>query len=87
MCHHWIEDGLQTRSMLHVPDWSTSLAVGSQAYVETVKEKLGVKARNRKIEEIDDRYSVREKSEAYDAYFDTKNHQLSVDNVYYLRDS
>jgi len=36
---------------------------------------------------IGGRYSVRKESEVYDAYFDAKNHQLSVDNVCFLRDS
>lgn len=87
MHHRWIEDAIKTRSIMRDPDWSTSLAVGSQWYVEAVKESLGIKARNRRIESIGDRYSIREESEVYDVHFDTKNYQLSADNGYYLKDS
>jgi len=55
--------------------------------VGAVKESLGIKAHNRKIESIGDRYSIREESEVYDVYFDTRNYQLSADKGYYLKDS
>ena len=85
--YRWIVDALQTRSIMCDPDLSTSLVVGSQLYVEGVKDCPGIKARNRKIESIGDRYSIREESEVYDAHLDTKNYQLSADNGYYLKDS
>jgi len=45
--------------------WSEAIAVGSLAFVDTVKNDLGVKARHRDMIEADGSYALREPSEAY----------------------
>ena len=45
--------------------WSEALAVGSLAFVERVKNDLGVKAAHREVLEADGTFALREPSEAY----------------------
>ena len=56
---------------------SESLAVGSQVYVQGVKEALGVSAKARQIEVQEGLYRVREPRESYTRDFDAKNGGLS----------
>ena len=46
----WVEAEFKKDSAVRKPLWAESLAVGSQAYVQSVKEALGVSAKARQIE-------------------------------------
>ena len=45
--------------------WSESIAVGSLAFVEKIKSKLGATGRHREFELLGEAYALREESEAY----------------------
>jgi putative transposase len=62
----WIEQALQDDGTLRDDRWSEAIAVGSLAFVESVKSELGSKAIHRAVERIDGAYALREESEAYD---------------------
>ena len=61
--------------------WSEAIAVGSLAFVETVKNDLGVKARHRDVIEADGSYALREPSEAYAGKFTGKIEALRTQNT------
>jgi len=73
----WVEAELKKDSAVRKPLWSESLAVGSQVYVQGVKEALGVSAKARQIEAQEGLYRVREPRASYTCDFDTKNNRLS----------
>ena len=50
--------------------WSEAIAVGSLAFVETVKNDLGVKAAHREVLEADGTYALREPSGSLYSQFD-----------------
>ncbi|MDB9952425.1 transposase [Porticoccaceae bacterium] len=73
----WVEAELKKDSMVRKQLWSESLAVGSQAYVQGVKEALGVSAKPRQIEAHEGLYRVKEPIASYTYDFDAKNSRLS----------
>jgi len=60
--------------------WTESIAVGSENFVLTVKEQLGIRARSRNIHQDTENYQLRESKKAYSALFDPKNDGLSLKN-------
>ena len=63
-------------------DWSESVAVGSKDFVTTIKEKLGLRAKGRKILENDGGFQLREKMESYIANSDSKNDNIGGQNTF-----
>ena len=61
--------------------WSEAVAVGSLAFVERVKNDLGVKAVHREVLQADGTYALREPAEAYAGNFTDKNKALSSENT------
>ena len=61
--------------------WSEAIAVGSLAFIETVKNDLGVKARHRDVIEADGSYALRKPSDAYAGKFTGKNDALRLENT------
>jgi hypothetical protein len=51
--------------MFKMMRWSEAIAVGSLAFVERVKNDLGIKAMHRQFEPLREAYVLRERSEPY----------------------
>jgi putative transposase len=77
----WIETALEGAPAVRDDRWSEAIAVGSLAFVETVKNDLGVKARHRDVIEVDETYALREPSEAYAGKFTGKIEALRPQNT------
>jgi hypothetical protein len=60
-----------------------SIAVGSKSFVEGVKEKLGIRAKGRKVAGLRDLYHLREAQVAYNSNFAPENGVLSPNNTYF----
>ena len=56
----WIEASFLTGASERQGDWSQSIAVGSQSFIEKVNNRLGFKAKGRTITGNDDHYQLRE---------------------------
>ena len=67
--------------------WSEALAVGSLAFVERVKNDLGVKAAHREVLAADGTYALREPSEAYTRNLTSENEALSSENMFTWNES
>nr|WP_240910043.1 transposase [Desulfopila sp. IMCC35008] len=62
--------------------WSESVAVGSKAFVATIKEKLGLRAKGRKVVEKDGKYQLREEAGVYTANIEAKKGSIGDENGY-----
>ena len=65
----WVAQALIDHTARREPCWSEAVAVGSRAFVETVKENLGDIARYRALEQTQDSWVLREPQSAYWADF------------------
>ncbi len=63
--------------------WTESIAVGSKGFIETIKEKLGILAKGRKILENDGGFHLREELGTYNTNSDTKQDNIWFQNAYY----
>ena len=80
---NWVEDSLRVDKQLRESKWSQSVAVGSKAFVEKIKNELGMRAVHRKTNKVDESFELREKQVPYSANFSPKNVQLSKENSYF----
>jgi len=81
----WVKDALRVNSNQRENLWTESIAVGNKSFVEKVKERLGYKARGRRItvSESGPGAELRESVAAYKAGFDVKNGDLGQNNSYF----
>lgn len=84
-CSHrgWAEEYCGSLQNGRRDDWTGSVAVGSQAYVEKVKALLGSRARGRKIIEGGEGYQVREEPEAYIPFSSGEKENIGPENAYF----
>ncbi len=64
--------------------WSEAIAVGSLAFVERIKNDLGVKAVHREVVQLDGTYALREPSVTYGGEFAGENDGLRVEKHDFL---
>jgi putative transposase len=77
----WVEQALENGRAPRDDRWSDAIAVGSLAFVKTVKDDLGIKAMHREVLEADGTYALREPSEAYTRNLTGENKALSSENT------
>jgi len=77
----WVEQALENGGAPRDDRWSEAIAVGSLAFVERVKNDLGIKAIHREVLETDGTYALREPSEAYTRNLTGENDALSSENT------
>jgi putative transposase len=77
----WIEQALENGLTIRDDRWSEAVAVGSLAFIETVKDDLGVKAKHRDVIEADGSYALREPREAYAARIGQPTDALRFENT------
>lgn len=77
----WVEAALTEGAMARDDRWSESIAVGSESFVNRVKNNLGVKARFRQVAEGNEAYTLREPRQSYRGHFDRENEALSANNT------
>jgi len=72
----WVAHALAGSAKRREPCWTESVAVGSRAFVETVKETLGDLARHRELEGAGEAWALREPRCAYFADLPTQTGRL-----------
>ena len=60
--------------------WSEAVAVGNQGFLDGVKEKLGIKVKERKIEEAEGKFCLKEPGSSYQGFFRVENGALRGEN-------
>ena len=83
----WVYDALMDGGNKRESLWTESIAVGSEQFVERVKERLCIKAKGRKIVEKENVFHLREHAIPYMANFGTKNYDIGGENSYFFNDS
>ncbi len=83
----WVEEILKAKNYVRESKWSQSIAVGSKRFVEGIKEKLGIRAKGRKVEGSRGLYHLREAHAAYNSNFTPENGFLSARNTYFWKDN
>ena len=76
----WVEEALHDGGTIRQPEWTESIAVGSEGFVNGVLEKLERRVPGRKIRSGVDHYELREPVGAYSALFTPENGLLRVEN-------
>jgi len=82
-CRNWIDDAIGSQNCNRESKWTESIAVGSKRFVEATKERLGIKARGRKVLGENGTYELREPQAAYGDDFTPENGGLRVENTYF----
>jgi hypothetical protein len=62
--------------------WTRSIAVGDEEFVQKIKEGLGTKALGRRIREVPGGYELRERVASYIADFSPKKEDIGLENTY-----
>jgi len=78
----WVEEILKAQNYVRDSKWTQSIAVGSKAFVEGIKEKLGIRAKGRKFGESGDAYYLREAQVPYNNDFTPEKGVLRAKNAY-----
>jgi hypothetical protein len=82
-----VEQTLERRGTVRDDRSSEAIAVGSLAFVETVKNDLGVKATHREVIEADGSYTLREPAGAYASNFTGESETLRSQNTFFWDES
>ncbi|MCD6185715.1 MAG: transposase, partial [Deltaproteobacteria bacterium] len=77
----WVEEILKEKKYVRETKWSQSIAVGSKSFVESIKEKLGIRAKGRKVGESGELYHLREAQVSYNSDFTPENSELKTKNT------
>jgi putative transposase len=78
-----IEEALGSKNQVRESKWSESIAVGNRRFAEATKDRLGIKAKGRRVIGGDGSHEVRELPVAYGRDFGPKNGPLSFQNSYF----
>ena len=78
-----IEEYLASDNRKRESKWIQSIAVGSNEFVEQTREKLGMRAKGRKVIHVDKAYELREVQAAYNDDFEGKMGTLRPKNAYF----
>ena len=84
---HWIESALESKNHGRESKWTKSIAVGSKGFVEATKERLGIRAKGRKVFRNNGAYELREPAAPYKGVFGPENGVLRLENTYLLMDN
>ena len=78
-----VNESLSRPNNLRQKQWTESIAVGSKSFVETIKEKMGILAKGRKMLENDGAFHLREERESYIVDYGSKKVDIEGQNSYY----
>jgi putative transposase len=82
----WITEALNSEGSRREETWTKSLAVGSEQFVQKVKENLGGRGIGRGVVATGDAYVLRESPETYEVNFDPENRIIAPINSLFLED-
>jgi REP-associated tyrosine transposase len=79
----WVEEVLRNGSNSREEKWSKSIAIGSKEFLEETKDKLGARAKGRKIVNNENSNMLMEEQHPYSSVFTSKKRDLSPENRYF----
>lgn len=69
------------------PEWTESLAVGSEEFAREIHERLGICERGRKVAQGAGHYALEKPAGAYDIVLTPENALLKTQNGFFWRES
>ena len=66
----WIEEALKKSKVIRETKWTQSIAVGDRSFLEQIKDRLGIRAKGRKIHGSEDEYQLGECQTDYGGWQD-----------------
>ena len=69
----WVDESLRNVNNIRESKWTLSIALGSERFVERTKAELGIRAKERKVQEAGGAYELRERQVSYPDDFGPKN--------------
>ena len=69
----WIEEALKKSKVVRESKWTQSIAVGDKSFLDQIKDRLGIRAKGRKIHGREDEYQLREGQTDYGGWQDLDN--------------
>jgi len=69
----WIEETLNTSKVVRESKWTQSIAVGDKSFLDQIKDRLGIRAKGRKIHGSEDEYQLCEGQTDYGGWQDLDN--------------
>ena len=78
MVEELLKDGTNSRQS----EWTESIAVGSESFIEDIKEKLNIRAKGRKTIRAGTAFQLRELVSRYNAILDIKKEDIGYENTY-----
>lgn len=82
----WVDEALSKGEHFRDGKWTETVAVGSERFVTTTKEKLGIKGKGRQVLGGDGSYELRESPAPYKAILGHENDSLRPHNAYSWND-
>ena len=79
----WIEEALESENHGRESKWIESIAVGNKGFIEATKERLGIRAKGRKVFTNNGVYELREPVAPYKGVFNPENGILRLKNTYF----
>jgi putative transposase len=61
----WIEETLKKSKVVRESKWTQSIAVGDKSFLDQIKDRLGIRAKGRKVHGSEDEYHLRERQTDY----------------------
>jgi putative transposase len=83
----WVTEALGCGENFRDSKWTESIAVGSEKFIEDMKEDLGISSNGRKAVGSKGVFQLRETLIPYHADFDTKKSDIGVENGYLWNES
>ena len=83
----WIEESIKAGNYTRDEKWTESVAVGSEAFVETTKQRLGFKGKGREVIGGDGSYELKESPALYMGILGQENAVLRPQNEYFWEGS
>jgi putative transposase len=83
----WIDESVKKTKHFRDGKWTESVAVGSRAFVAETKERLGVRAKGRKLVGASECCELREPPTPYNGILGPENEALRLQNEYYWENS
>ena len=82
----WIEESINQEMQVREGKWTESIAVGSEPFVTATKERLGFKAKGRKVFGDGRSYELRESLAPYKSVFNQEKADLRPQNEHFWED-
>jgi REP element-mobilizing transposase RayT len=81
----WVEEALEGSALERRPEWTENIAVGRESFLRSMKERLGIRAKGRKVVGEESRFELREGIAPYFHVFGGENVDLSEKNTFFWR--